>query len=97
VEKQAVPAAAAPSDTPLHGHWAIVGAAYRKQDAAEKRARSIRKAHPRLNAEVYPAFPGARRYLIVLGSAPTQADARKQAHRLRTEGAPRNAYVTRLE
>jgi hypothetical protein len=85
------------ADTAKHAHWLIVGAAYRRQADAEKRAKSIRRAHPSLNAGVYPTLPGARRYLVMLGESDSQADAKRAARRARSEGAPRGVYVTRVE
>jgi hypothetical protein len=84
-------------DTGRHPRWAIVGAAYRKQADAEKRAKSIRHTHPALNTAVYPTFPGARRYLILFGESDSQADAKRAARKARSEGAPRGLYVTRLD
>jgi len=84
-------------DTGRHPRWAIVGAAYRKQADAEKRAKSIRHTHPALNTAVYPTFPGARRYLILFGESESQADAKRAARKARSEGAPRGLYVTRLD
>jgi hypothetical protein len=85
------------ADTAKHGHWLVVGAAYRRQSDAEKRAKSIRHAHPSLNAAVYPSSPGARRYLVLFGESDSQADAKRAARKARSEGAPRGVYVTRLE
>ena len=85
------------ADTAKHGRWLIVGAAYRRQADAEKRAKSIHRAHPSLNAAVYPTSPGARRYLVMFGESDSQADAKRAARRARTEGAPRGVYVTRVE
>jgi serine/threonine protein kinase len=79
------------------GRWVIVGAAYRRQEDAERRAQSIRHAHPSLNATVYPTAPGARRYLVLFGEAESRADAKREARRVRSEGAPRGVYVTHLE
>jgi hypothetical protein len=79
------------------GRWVIVGAAYRRQQDAEKRVQSIRHAHPSLNTTVYPASPGARRYLVLFGEAQSRADAKREARRARSEGAPRGVYVTHLE
>ncbi len=80
-----------------HGRYAIVGAAYRRQADAEKRAKSIRRAHPALTTAVYPTAPGARRYLVLFGESDSQADAKRAARKARSEGAPRGLYVTRLE
>jgi hypothetical protein len=93
----AKPALAENVNTGSHGHWVIVGAAYRRQQDAEKRVQSIRHAHPSLNAAVYPTAPGARRYLVLFGQAESRADAKREARRVRGEGAPRGVYVTHLE
>lgn len=85
------------ADAAGHRHWAIVGAAYRRQADAEKRARSIRKAHPQLRTDVYPPAPGAKRYLVVFGEAESEADAKKVARKVKSEGAPRGVYVTRVD
>ncbi len=90
-------AAAVEPAVETHGRWAIVGAAYRRQADAEKRAAAIRNKHPQLRADVYPATPGARRYLVVLGEAESRSDAKKVARKARSQGAPRGVYVTRLE
>jgi len=85
------------TESAKHPRWALVGAAYRKQADAEKRANSIRRAHPALNAAVYPTFPGARRYLVLFGQSDSPTDAKRAARRARSEGAPRGLYVTRLD
>jgi len=84
-------------DIGRHPRWAIVGAAYRKQADAERRAKSIRHTHPALNTAVYPTSPGARRYLVLFGESDSQADAKRAARKARSEGAPRGLYVTRLD
>lgn len=84
-------------ETAKHSRWAIVGAAYRRQTDAENRAQSIRRAHPALNAAVYPTSPGARRYLVLFGESDSQADAKRAARKARSEGAPHGLYVTRLD
>jgi eukaryotic-like serine/threonine-protein kinase len=89
--------AMAENATAVRGRWVVVGAAYRRQADAEKRAESIRHTHPSLNAGVYPTSPGARRYLVLFGEAESRADAKREARRVRSEGAPRGVYVTHLE
>jgi serine/threonine protein kinase len=93
----AKPALAERAAAAARGRWVVVGAAYRRQEDAEKRVQSIRHAHPTLNAAVYPAAPGARRYLVLFGEAQSRADAKREARRVRGEGAPRGVYVTHIE
>ncbi len=74
--------------------WAVVGAAYRRPEDAEKRAAEIQKAHPKLTAHIYAA---GERYLVLFGSGfSNEAQAKRQLVSARRGGAPRDSYLTRF-
>lgn len=74
--------------------WAVVGAAYRRPEDAEKRQAEIQKAHPKLSSHIYAA---GGRYLVLFGSAfSNEAQAKRQLAGARRGGAPRDSYLTRF-
>jgi eukaryotic-like serine/threonine-protein kinase len=79
-----------------HQNWAVVGAAYRRQADAEKRARDIHKAHPSLNPTVYPSEPDSPRYLVVFGTGMNETQASRALATARRSGAPGDTYRTQL-
>ena len=81
---------------PVHGYWAVVGAAYRRQGDAEKRAREFREKNSQLKAVVYPAYEGARRYLVLFGNGMSHKEAKSEAAAVRRAGGPHNVYITQL-
>jgi hypothetical protein len=77
--------------------WAVVGAAFRKQADAARRAAEIQKQHPALHARVYPADPKAKRFLVIFAAGMTEAQAKRQLDRARRSGASRGTYITHLQ
>jgi serine/threonine protein kinase len=73
--------------------WAVVSAAYRRAEDAEKRATEIRRGHSRLNPSV---MHDGNRFLVVFGSGMTEAQARRELDRARRSGAPRDSYITKF-
>jgi hypothetical protein len=74
--------------------WAVVGAAYRQPEDAEKRQAEIQKAHPKLTSRIYAA---GGRYLVLFGSGfSNEAQAKRQLTNARKGGAPRDSYLTRF-
>jgi len=84
-----------PFDT-IPAGWAIVGAAYHRQGDAEKRAASMRKEHPGLNARVVAADSKGHRFLVVFATGLAEAQAKLQLGSVRRAGAPRGTYITRF-
>jgi hypothetical protein len=74
--------------------WAVVGAAYRRPEDAEKRQAEIQKAHPKLTSRICAA---GGRYLVLFGSGfSNEAQAKRQLASVRRGGAPRDSYLTRF-
>jgi hypothetical protein len=74
--------------------WAVVGAACRRPEDAEKRQAEIQKAHPKLTSRIYAA---GGRYLVLFGSGfSNEAQAKRQLASVRRGGAPRDSYLTRF-
>ena len=74
--------------------WAVVGAAYRRPEDAEKRQAEIAKAHPKLTSRIYAA---GGRYLVLFGSGfSNEAQAKRQLASVRRSGGPRDSYLTRF-
>jgi serine/threonine protein kinase len=73
--------------------WAVVGAAYRRQNDAEQRAAEMRKTHAKLNPRIFSA---GERFLVVFGSGLTEVQAKRQLDRSRRAGAPRDSYLTKF-
>ena len=72
--------------------WAVVGAAYRRPEDAEKRQAEIQKAHPKLTSRIYAA---GGRYLVLFGSGfSNEAQAKRQLASVRRSGAPHDSYLT---
>ena len=81
--------------TPEPGSWAVIAAAYRSYEAAEKRAESLRR-QKQCECSVFPAKGEGRTYYVVVGSGMTK-DAAEQLHRqARASRLPSDSYVTRL-
>jgi hypothetical protein len=74
--------------------WAVVGAAYRRPEDAQKRQAEIAKAHPKLTSHIYAA---GGRYLVLFGSGlSNETLAKRQLTSARRGGAPRDSYLTRF-
>jgi hypothetical protein len=76
--------------------WAVVGAAYRRQADAEKRAADIRQKHPALDARVYAPDLNGRRYMVLFGTGLTETQAKRQLDQVRRGGGPRDSYISRF-
>ena len=77
-------------------NWAVIAATYGSYGAAQKRADRIRKQAPRLEPHVVPPEGQGKHYYIVLGSGLTQSEAERLLRNVRSMGAPRDSYVTKL-
>lgn len=87
-------AASKPGIAAVPAGWAVVGAAYRRPQDAEKRQVEMQKAHPKLSAHVYAA---GGRYLVIFGAGfSNEAEAKRQLAGARRAGAPRDSYLTRF-
>ncbi len=78
----------------FHSGWAVVGAAYRRQADADKRAAEIRKQHPALDARVYAPDPNGHRFMVLFATGLTEQQAKRQLDQVRRSGGPRDAYIT---
>ena len=75
----------------------LVAAIYKDYDLAAKRAQSIAQKFTQWQPEVYPpAGQGKRRYMVLLQRAETRKEAERLLARARSEGMPRDTYVTKI-
>ena len=97
-ERSVSPAATvvpAPSQPQPESAWVLVAAIYKDYDLAAKRAQSIAQKWTQWQPEVYPpAGQGKRRYMVLLQRAETRKEAERLLARARSEGMPRDTYVT---
>jgi hypothetical protein len=73
-------------------NWAVVAAIYRNYDAAEHRARNVNGFH----ATVFPSKGEGSKYMVLLGSGLTYANARTLRDQATAAGLPPDTYVTKL-
>jgi hypothetical protein len=73
-------------------NWAVVAAIYNKYEAAEQRARTVNGFH----ATVFPAKGEGSKYMVLLGSGLTYANARNLRDQATASGLPPDTYVTKL-
>jgi hypothetical protein len=79
------------------GAWVLVAAIYKDYDLAAKRAASIGEKWTRWQPEVYPpAGQGKRKYMVLLQRAESRKEAERLLARARSEGMPRDTYVTKI-
>ena len=81
----------APQDLP-GTNWAVVAAIYNKYEAAEQRARTVNGFH----ATVFPSKGEGSKYMVLLGSGLTYANARTLRDQVTAAGLPADTYVTKL-
>jgi hypothetical protein len=79
-----------------NGEWAVVAATYRDRRAAERRAEQLAGRWNVAKPQVVPPVDGAPRYLVVLGSRLSKAEATRLRNRAASKGMPRDSYVTKL-
>lgn len=90
------PAPVQPQPQP-QGAWVLVAAIYKDYDLAAKRAQSIAQKFTQWQPEVYPpAGQGKRRYMVLLQRAESRKEAERLLARARSEGMPRDTYVTKI-
>ncbi len=77
--------------------WAVIAATYNSYSAAGKRASALKRQSPSLNPRVFPEEGKGKQYYVVFGSGLTQDAAAQLLQTARQQGAPRDAYVTKLE
>jgi hypothetical protein len=73
-------------------NWAVVAAIYNKYEAAEQRARTVNG----FQATVFPAKGTGSKYMVLLGSGLTYANARALRDQATAAGLPSDTYVTKL-
>jgi hypothetical protein len=73
-------------------NWAVVAAIYNKYEAAEQRAQKVNGFH----ATVFPSKGGGSKYMVLLGSGLTYANARTLRDQATAAGLPADTYVTKL-
>jgi hypothetical protein len=78
------------------GEWAVVAAIYKDKRAATRRAEQLAGKWPAVKPQVLPPHDGAKRYLVVLGSGLSQAEANRLRRRAASSGMPRDSYITKL-
>jgi hypothetical protein len=89
--------APAPSQPQPESAWVLVAAIYKDYDLAAKRAQSIAQKWTQWQPEVYPpAGQGKRRYMVLLQRAESRKEAERLLARARSEGMPRDTYVTKI-
>ena len=75
--------------------FVVVAATYHKMADAEKRARALRKKHNSLHPQVIHA--SGSNYLVTLGGATSEQQARVIERKAHGNGGIRDAYVTRID
>lgn len=101
---KAAPVSAAPKVTRAEpqertrraGEWAVVAATYNDRRAATRRAEQLARKWAAVKPQVVPPVEGAKRYLIVLGSGLSHAEANRLRQRAASSGMPRDSYITKL-
>ena len=73
-------------------NWAVVAAIYNKYEAAEQRARSVNG----FQATVFPSKGEGSKYMVLLGSGLTYANARALRDQATAAGLPPDTYITKL-
>jgi hypothetical protein len=96
-ERSAPPAATVAPPQQPRGAWVLVAAIYNDYDLAAKRAQSIGQKWSQWQPEVYPpAGQGKRRYMVLLQRAESRKEAERLLARARSDGMPRDTYVTKI-
>ena len=94
------PSKPAPSETQERARrtdeWAVVAAIYKDRRAANKRAEQLADKWSAVKPQVLPPIEGAKRYLVVLGSGLSKAEASRLRDRAASSGMPRDSYITKL-
>ena len=89
--------APARSESQAESAWVLVAAIYKDYDLAARRAQSIAQKFTQWQPEVYPpAGQGKRRYMVLLQRAESRKEAERLLARARSEGMPRDTYVTKI-
>jgi hypothetical protein len=73
-------------------NWAVVAAIYNRYEAAEQRARNVNGFH----ATVFPSKGEGSKYMVLLGSGLSYANARTLRDQATAAGLPPDTYVTKL-
>lgn len=103
-ERARIPADTPPAPAPVPAaqpakgtgsRWAVVAAIYNTHGAAERRAERIKRRW-KGEATVFPAKGEGRKYMVIVGSAETKEEAERLRQRGRSEGLPKDAYVTKV-
>ncbi len=76
--------------------WAVISATYNGFQAADERARRLRRSAPKLNPHVLPREGKGQRYFVVLGSGLTKDEAERLRRTAIADGAPGDTYVTKF-
>jgi hypothetical protein len=85
-----------PVPTAQPGGWAVIAAAYRSYEAAEKRADALRRQWKQCDCSVFPEKGAGRTYYVVVGSGMTKGAANQLQRQARASRLPSDSYVTRL-
>jgi hypothetical protein len=94
--RQQIQQPAAPVQTAASGSWAVIAAAYRSFEAAQKRAASLRRQWKECDCSVYPEKGQGRTYYVLVGSGLTKNAADRLHRQARLSRLPPDSYVTRL-
>jgi cell division protein FtsN len=73
-------------------NWAVVAAIYKQYEAAEQRARKF----DGFSATVFPSKGEGSKYMVLLGSGLSYANARSLRDKATAAGLPPDTYVTKL-
>jgi hypothetical protein len=79
------------------GSWAVIAATYSNYGAAASGAEKMRQQSPQLRPHVFPEEGQGRQYYVVLGSGLTQDAAAQLLGVARQHGAPKDAYVSKID
>ena len=87
---------APPAPTATPGGWAVIAAAYKNYEAAEKRAASLRSQFKQCDCSVFPEKGAGKTYYVVVGSGMTKGAAEQLQRQARASRLPSDSYVTLL-
>lgn len=79
------------------GHWAVIAATYDSFSGAQKLVERIQKQSRGLQPHVFPRAGQGKHYFVVLGSGLTQGAAQRLLRNAKSQGAPPDTYVTKLD
>ena len=87
------PPAQPSATTASAGGWYVVAFTYNHEDQARAKAARLGKQHPSLHPQVFS--PNGRSFLVSLGGAMTNDEARSVLRRARQSGLPRDTFLRR--